>query len=179
MTMLPGITWIYYGDELGMTSNFADGETKTSPHVDRWYRQPYKFGNEAAGTADKDGVYQTGFNFTGGAGFSIGYDDYNKTILKSAEDQLKDSDSMLSYYSRLTALKSSSKTLISGSYQGISASNSIFAFSRTLGEETYSIYVNFSSSAVSVSLPSGTQVIQTGNVSSSSLGAHSAVVIKG
>lgn len=179
MTMLPGITWIYYGDELGMTSNFADGETKTSPHVDRWYRQPYKFGNEAAGTADKDGVYQTGFNFTGGAGFSIGYDDYNKTVLKSAEDQLKDSDSMLSYYSRLTALKSSSKTLISGSYQGISASNSIFAFSRTLGEETYSIYVNFSSSAVSVSLPSGTQVIQTGNVSSSSLGAHSAVVIKG
>lgn len=180
MTMLPGVTWIYYGDELGMSSNFATGETKTSPHVDRWYRQPYKFGNESQGMSDSDGVYQTGFNFTGGAGFSIGYDNYNKSLLKSASDQLKDSNSMLSYYKQLTSLKSSESALINGSYNGINTGNeTVFAFSRTDGTSTYYIYVNFGNNAVNLDLSSGEQIVKTGNVSSDSLGAHSAVIIKG
>lgn len=178
MTMLPGITWIYYGDELGMTSNFASGETKTSPHVDRWYRQPYKFTNGTSGTLDSDGVYQTGFNFTGGAGFKIGYDSYNEDSLKSAQEQLTDVNSMLSYYSKLTELKSSSEALIHGSYTGISTSETVFAFSRTLGSETYYVYVNFGASSASVNLKTGTKVLSLGTVNGSSLGAHSAVIIK-
>lgn len=178
MTMLPGVTWIYYGDELGMTSNFASGETGTSPHVDRWYRQPYKFGNEKEGVADADGVYQTGFNFTGGAGFSIGYDSYNKNNLKSASDQIKDSNSLLYHYSKLTELKSSTKALINGSYSGIDASETVFAFKRSGTDGTYYIYVNFGASSVNVSMTSGTQVYKFGTVSGSSLGAHSGVIIK-
>lgn len=179
MTMLPGITWIYYGDELGMSSNFGAGEDKGSPHADRWYRQPYKFGNEASGVADSDGVYQTGFNFTGGAGFAIGYDNYNGTQLKSAKDQLQDSNSMLSYYKKLTSLKSNSSALIKGTYTGINTGReTVFAFTRTDGTDTYHIYVNFGATSANVTLKPGTHVVTTGTVSSNSLGAHSAVIIK-
>lgn len=178
MTMLPGITWIYYGDELGMSANFASGETIDSPHADRWYRQPYKFGNEASGVADSDGVYQTGFSFNGGAEFVIEYDDYNKNYLKSAEDQLKDSNSLLSLYKQLTALKSSTSALISGSYSGINTTETVYAFTRSNGTETYHIYVNFGSSNASVSFNSGERILTVGTVNSSSLGGHSAVIIK-
>ena len=179
MTMLPGITWIYYGDELGMSSNLAAGETKTSPHVDRWYRQPYKFGNESEGTPDSDGVYQTGFNFTGGAGFSIGYDSYNKNTLKSASDQLKDAGSLLSHYKKLTELKSSKSALINGSYTGIQCQETVFGFKRTGGGETYYVYVNFGNSSATISnKPSGTVAYQFGTVNGSNLGAHSGIIIK-
>ena len=179
MTLLPGVTWIYYGDELGMSSNFASGETSTSPHVDRWYRQPYKFGNEVSGTKDADGVYQTGFNFTGGAGFSIGYDSYNKNTLKSASDQIKDSNSLLSHYSKLTEIKSSKAAFISGSYTGIQQSETVFAFKRSGGNETYYVFVNFGNSSVNISnKPNGTNVYSFGSVSGSTLGAHSGVIIK-
>lgn len=177
MTMLPGITWIYYGDELGMSSNYLADEVKTSPHVDRWYRQPYKFENVAAGAKDSDGIYQTGFSFTGGGGFSIGLDSYNKTSLKSAKEQLADSNSLLSYYSQLTALKSSSKSLINGTYAGISTSDTVFAFSRTGSDGTYYVYVNFGNTSANVSMK-GSIKVKTGSVSSSTLGAHSAVVTK-
>lgn len=177
MTMLPGITWIYYGDELGMTSNFASGEDKNSPHVDRWYRQPYKFNNNDSATKDGDGVYQTGFSFTGGAGFEIGYDSYNKTKLVSAEDQLKDENSMLSYYSKLTQLKSTSNAFISGSYKGISDSDTVFAFQRTGSDGTYNVYVNFGTSKVNVKVE-GNVLISTGTVTSSTLAPHSAVITK-
>ena len=179
MTLLPGVTWIYYGDELGMSSNFASGETSTSPHVDRWYRQPYKFGNEVSGTPDADGVYQTGFNFTGGAGFSIGYDSYNKNTLKSASDQIKDSNSLLSHYSKLTEIKSSKAAFISGSYTGIQQSETVFAFKRSGGNETYYVFVNFGNSSVNISnKPNGTNVYSFGSVSGATLGAHSGVIIK-
>ena len=178
LTMLPGITWIYYGDELGMTSNYASGETKDSPHADRWYRQPYKFGNETSGTPDSDGVYQTGFSFTGGDGYSIQYDSYNKSTLKSASDQLKDSNSLLNHFSKITELKSSKTALINGTYTGIRSSETVFAFKRVGGGETYYIYVNFGASNASVSLPSGTHLYKFGSVSNSSLGAHSGVIIK-
>lgn len=179
MTLLPGVTWIYYGDELGMSSNYASGETSTSPHVDRWYRQPYKFGNEASGTADSDGVYQTGFNFTGGAGFKIEYDSYNKNTLKSASDQLKDSNSLLAHYSKVTEIKQN-KAFINGSYTGIQAGpETVFAFKRVGTDGTYYVYVNFGNSSVNISnKPNGTTVYSFGTVSGSSLGAHSGLIIK-
>ncbi len=94
MTMLtPGLSWIYYGDELGMSSN-------TNKHVsiygnenskDIWYRQPFKWGGE--GTTN----YQAG-------GYKIEWDDYNKN-LKNNDEQAKDANSMLSYYIGLGKIK--------------------------------------------------------------------------
>lgn len=166
--MLPGTTWIYYGDELGMSSNYGDDETSTSAHVDRWYRQPYKF--------DADGSMQTGFSFTGGAGFKIELDSYNSTI-KSAAEQLTDSSSMLSVYKELTAIKSS----IGGnnSYTGISTGKeTVFAFTRTAKDGTkYNVYANFGSSATSVST-SGTPYYSINSASSSSLPGHSVLITK-
>jgi glycosidase len=179
MTLLPGVTWIYYGDELGMSSNYATGETSTSPHVDRWYRQPYKFGNETSGNADSDGVYQTGFSFTGGAGFSIGYDSYNKNNLKSAADQLKDDNSLLMHYSKITEIKQN-KAFINGTYNGIQAGpDTIFAFQRVGSDGTYYVYVNFGNTSANISnKASGQTVYSFGTVNGSSLGAHSGLIIK-
>lgn len=98
VTMLtPGLSWIYYGDELGMSSN-------TNKHIalygnknseDIWYRQPFKWGGEAA----KDIVnYQAG-------GYKIEWDDNNKNNLKDTEAQAKDTNSMLSYYKALNKVK--------------------------------------------------------------------------
>jgi glycosidase len=52
--MMPGCTFIYYGDELGMTGNFPSGTTSKTSYADLWYRQPMKWYQD--GTAG-DGHY--------------------------------------------------------------------------------------------------------------------------
>ena len=97
VTMLtPGVSWIYYGDELGMSSN-------TNKHVelygnenskDIWYRQPFKWGGNAAS--------QT-VNYSAG-GYKIEWDDNNK-MLKDTAEQAADPSSMLRYYQALGKIK--------------------------------------------------------------------------
>ena len=98
VTMLtPGLSWIYYGDELGMSSN-------TDKHVemygsenskDIWYRQPFKWGGDAA----EDIV-----NYSAG-GYKIEWDDNNKNNVKDTAAQAKESGSMLNYYKLLNQIK--------------------------------------------------------------------------
>ncbi len=97
MTMLqPGLSWIYYGDELGMSSNtdkhIATYGSKNS--IDIWYRQPYKWGGDAASEIP---------NYEAGA-YKFEWDDYNKTI-KNSEEQASDASSMLRYYRALGKIK--------------------------------------------------------------------------
>ena len=97
VTMLtPGLSWIYYGDELGMTSN-------TNKHVEKygnenskdiWYRQPFKWGGDAKGnTVD----YSAG-------GYKIEWD-ANNVNLKDTAEQANDASSMLRYYQALGKIK--------------------------------------------------------------------------
>ena len=98
VTMLtPGLSWIYYGDELGMSSN-------TNTHVstygnenskDIWYRQPFKWGGDAASQI---------VNYSAG-GYKIEWDDNNKNNVKNTEQQLADTNSMLNYYKALCKVK--------------------------------------------------------------------------
>ncbi|MFZ9782126.1 MAG: alpha-amylase family glycosyl hydrolase, partial [Bacilli bacterium] len=43
--LMPGTSWIYYGDELGMTGNWQLNPSGTDFHKDRYYRQPMKWDN--------------------------------------------------------------------------------------------------------------------------------------
>ena len=97
VTMLtPGISWIYYGDELGMSSNTDQHVAKygNENSKDIWYRQPLKWGGQAASQI---------VNYSAG-GYKIEWDDYNKTI-KDTEQQAADNTSMLRYYQDLGKIK--------------------------------------------------------------------------
>lgn len=165
---MPGITWIYYGDELGMSGNNQDG---SSSHADRWYRQPFKWSKEANN-------YTTGYTFSGDKTYAVGWDNYNKT-LDGVQEQLLNENSLLSEYAKLTALKNDHSTLINGSYTPITstANSDLFAFERTKGTEKYVIYHNCSSTQKSISL-SGTVIYSLNGASLNTLPGFSSIVVK-
>lgn len=89
-----GISWIYYGDELGMSSN-------TNKHIEKygsensqdiWYRQPFLWDDTSIRANYKSGQY------------TFELDDYNKT-LKSMEKQKEDASSMLNWYKQIIEIK--------------------------------------------------------------------------
>ena len=92
----PGVSWIYYGDELGMSSNTDQHKPLYTyeNNIDLWYRQPYKWGNDEI-TTD----YQ--FN-----GYKVEWDSYNTTIKSLAQQKEKDDDGdIYDVYKQLIAIK--------------------------------------------------------------------------
>ncbi len=95
ITMLNrGISWIYYGDELGMSSNTDQHITKYGNEncEDIWYRQPFLWQDTSIRPNYKSGQYV----------FEL--DSYNKT-LKTMEEQKADKNSMYNWYKALNQLK--------------------------------------------------------------------------
>ena len=166
---LPGISWIYYGDELGMSGNNDDGSTA---HADRWYRQPFKWAKNKTSET-------TGFTFSGDKTYGINWDSYNATI-DGVEEQKVDSSSILSEFMKLTQLKSSTKALINGTYEPININNAgeVFAFKRVGTDGTYYCFQNFGSTSISISGYTGTPVYTLNGATTSSLPGYSAIVIK-
>ena len=107
--LTPGISWNYYGDELGMSGNLADASkvpmsdgTYFDDHgnnVDRWYRQPMRWGT----TKGQDQVP----DFTFG-GIEILWDTYNQT-LPTADQQKADPNSLLNMFKAACAIKNDSR----------------------------------------------------------------------
>lgn len=142
--MLPGLTWIYYGDEIGMTGNFKEGQTSTTSYADLAYRQPMKWvENGEVG----DGSGTTGYQITGsGTGFA--FDDINSSsLVKSVEDRA--SNPHYQAIKEAANLKSGNQTLIRGLFTPYGWGNdnqtleNIMNFSRTLGNDSYTIVINF------------------------------------
>ena len=95
LTLLnPGLSWIYYGDELGMSSNTnTHKDTYGSENCeDIWYRQPFLWQDTTKRAHYKSGQYV----------FEL--DSYNKT-LPAMEAQKEDAASMLNWYKDLIAIK--------------------------------------------------------------------------
>ena len=89
-----GISWIYYGDELGMSSNtYKHIEMYGSENnEDIWYRQPFLWQDTTKRAHYKMGQYV----------FEL--DDYNLT-LPTMEQQKDQQDSMLNWYKALIQIK--------------------------------------------------------------------------
>ncbi|MCR5333098.1 MAG: hypothetical protein K6E11_03660 [Bacilli bacterium] len=91
-----GLSWIYYGDELGMSSNTDQHIPKYQydNNMDIWYRQPMKWGDSSQ-TSYKHGQYL----------FEL--DNYNisNDNVPTASDQQSNPNSMYSWYKELIALK--------------------------------------------------------------------------
>ncbi len=179
--MLPGITWIYYGDELGMTGNFLDGKTADDGYSDLAYRQPMKW---VANGQVGDGSMTTGYKING-SGTSVKWDEVNASShVPGAEAQVKDSNSHFSNIAKFASLKTSSQTLIKGlfaPYYGditnAGTKASVISFTRTLGDESYRLVVNLGDNPVNIS-SGGTLALSYGTASTSSVGARSAALIK-
>ena len=104
---IPGITWIYYGDEIGMSGvmqyTLDTGSTSTTSsaaHEDRIYRQPMKWYTTETET-QKNGDYFIGFE--GKKAELIGFN--ASDALKGVDEQLTDGDSLLSWVKTLTGIR--------------------------------------------------------------------------
>ena len=89
-----GLSWIYYGDELGMSSNTDQHIPlyQYENNIDIWYRQPFIWQDTS-----KRASYQEGQ-------FVFELDNYNKT-LADAETQKASSTSMYKWYKDLIEIK--------------------------------------------------------------------------
>jgi alpha-amylase len=178
MTM-PGITWIYYGDELGMsgkkTNNvYYDQNGNISFtndwHADRWFRQPFKFSTQQT-------IQTTSYRFEI---YDVEWDLYNIS-LPGALEQRFDASSMLRHYMALTNLKSNDPVLLRGNYEALTTTNqNLFAFKRTFEGTTYMVYHNYSGASVSNFNLGGQQVIwSTPGATIHQIPAYGSIIIKG
>ena len=127
----PGLSWIYYGDELGMSSN-------TDQHVamygsenceDIWYRQPFLWQDNKVRANYKSGAYK----------FEL--DSYNKT-LKSVEEQKSDANSMYNWYKDLIAIKKMYPKAAKLSFDGSSGGSVLVLNVWGEGSTALKIYIN-------------------------------------
>lgn len=187
--MLPGLTWIYYGDEIGMTGNFPDdydpSDVANIPYADLWYRQPMKW---VSNGSKGDGSGTTDYYVTGSS-MKVEQDKINKSsAVKPALEQMNDANSDYSVMKRFAELKSGSdevgKALRTGSLTAANFANGELAcnalcFTRKSGNTTVKIAINFNySKTLSLSNCGGTVLASYNGASTNSLPPLSAVVVK-
>ena len=182
--MFPGLTWIYYGDEIGMTGNFPEGKDADSPYADLWYRQPMKW---VANGQKGDEAGTTDFYVTGSA-MRVEQDDTNKSsVVVPALTQMNQDNSEFGIMKKFIALKTGNdevgKALRTGSFtpedwvSGTLSAN-VLMFSRKIGSTTVKVLVNFNDQTQSTHSVSGTVLASYNGATASSLPPRSAVVIK-
>lgn len=175
--MLPGCTWIYYGDEIGMTGNFPAGKNSKSDYADLYYRQPMKWtDNGKAG----DGSMTTSYGITG-SGLQVGWDSVNaSTKVGGAATQIESSSS---HYNRLLPFikaKATTPALIKGNLipsEWDAEHPNLLHFLRKLGTETYEIVVNMGSNTAATGFK-GTVVAATPNTTINNIQGYGCIVVK-
>ncbi|MGI6644190.1 MAG: alpha-amylase family glycosyl hydrolase [Bacilli bacterium] len=154
LLLQPGLTWIYYGDEIGMSGNITPNNSENAPseaigkdwNEDRFYRQPMKW--VETGATDKDMMTNVTFS-----GYTIPLDDYNKNTLESVKEQQENSSSFLKKIQELSAFKGNSEykdVFLKGNYSGINSNENVMAWRMSYGGTTLQIYCNFSASQVTL-----------------------------
>lgn len=179
--MLPGCTWIYYGDEIGMTGNWlANAKSADDGYADLAYRQPMKWVDDALDEEGnpKEGTFTTKYGVTG-SGMVVGWDEINSTnLVKSVEDVVENGDAHFDAIKSFANLKSATSTLIRGNFQASSSLGAnVYDVTRTLGDSKVRVIVNFTNSAVNPNAQ-GEVLASYKGATASTVPAHGAVAIQ-
>ncbi len=141
---MPGIPFIYYGDEIGMKyqMNLPNKEGSNERSGTRTPMQWTKGKNAGFSTSAPDKLY-----------FPVDTENGKLTV----EAQQGDQNSLLSYTRKLTALRHSAKALDNeGDWKLLNQKNQEYpmVYERTLGEEKYVVVVNPGAKAASLNISS-------------------------
>ena len=154
--MLPGLTWIYYGDELGMSGNFPEGKNEDSDYADLYYRQPMKWDEEA--TRPHYGI--------NGAEVGVELDEINASdLVTPAYAQMEDPNSHYNALAAFAKAKGSEPALIRGNFVpfGWDGNPYILNFQRILGDDVFHVLVNFSNQDAKYGEGIGTEILASYN----------------
>lgn len=150
---LPGTSFVYYGEEIGMTDVPVPDELAADPDGRDPYRTPMQWSDTfAAG-------FTTGRPWLPVAGTAT-LPAVNMAV------QQADPSSLLSLYRRLLALRAADPRLTRGDYRSVAAADQVYAFTRGIDSGRLLIAVNFSPSSTAANLESagaGRLVLCTGS----------------
>lgn len=145
--LTPGVSWIYYGDEIGLSGNLKDKVTDSTGQIvddhgnntDRWYRQPMRWGR----IQGQDKVTSYAFS-----GLEVNWDKYNRELPIVSEQQAN-VNSLYNYFKALCHAKNDSRFPTYGyiANQWREANNANFLCMQiTDGYRTVNVFVNATNS---------------------------------
>ena len=163
--LMKGTPFVYQGEEIGMTNvPFTSIEQYRDIETLNMHRLHLEAGLSpedfiAGANANARDNARTPMQWTAGAhgGFTTGvpWIEVNENFTRiNAEQAVGDDRSIWNHYRRLIALRKTHPVIVYGRYQPyLEQDPHIFAYTRTLGEETLLVLANFGAAARSVTLP--------------------------
>ncbi|MDE7082915.1 MAG: hypothetical protein K2O89_04340 [Clostridia bacterium] len=172
---VPGMTWIYNGDELGMF-----GTTMSNPagdgagHEDRWLRQPVKWTTDVDGSDYNCYGYPIAFN-----GYTMQWDSLNAQLPGIAE-QSEDENSILNAYKAVIKIRKENPVLARGTVVSHTTSGTVICYSVTDADSEILIYVNASNAAADASytLPASAELLYGSGLDGKKVPAMSMLIYK-
>ncbi|MDE7168491.1 MAG: hypothetical protein K2O28_06580 [Clostridia bacterium] len=171
---VPGITWIYNGDEIGMFGTKTDNPVEEGTgHEDRWYRQPMKWT-----TALEDSTYNChylmGFN-----NYYIEWDNLNAQLAGVAE-QREDENSIFNTYKDIIAIRKENPVLARGKVVSHTTGGNVICYSVQNEESEILVYVNASNKAQAAgySVPTGATLLYGSGLTDEKAPARSIQIYK-
>ena len=171
---VPGITWIYNGDELGMFGTKRDNPAGDGTgHEDRWYRQPMKWSKER-GDSGFNCYYPMGFN-----NYMMTWDVLNEQLDGVAE-QSADANSIYSLYKALISVRRENPVLARGKLTSHTVEGPIICYSVADADSEVLVFVNATNEAAAAeyALPAGAQLLYGSGLSAGAVPAMSVQIYK-
>ncbi|MDE6677142.1 MAG: hypothetical protein K2K12_05470, partial [Clostridia bacterium] len=171
---IPGITWIYNGDEIGMFGTKRDNPAADGAgHEDRWYRQPMKWSKELLDSSNNC-RYIMGFN-----NYYMEWDDLNKQ-LDGVQEQRNDPNSIFNVYKSIIKIRKENPVLARGKVVSHTEGGNVVCYSVTDGTSEILVYVNAATEAAEATyaLPAEATLLYGAGLSGKSVPATSIQIYK-